>query len=140
VNVEVSADDRAFLARFAACELNKEEFRHVDHVRLGWILLAEAPLLTALLRFRLLLKAFATHHGVPGLYNETITCFYMLLICECMGPMDSACTWERFKEMNPELFSYPKALLEKYYPDGSAFSAAAKASFILPETASAEAA
>jgi len=109
-------------------------------VRLGWILLAEAPLLTALLRFRMLLKAFAAHHDVPGLYNETITCFYMLLICERMGRMDGACTWERFKEMNPELFSYPKALLRKYYPDGIAFSASAKASFILPETASAEAA
>jgi len=138
--VHISADDRAFLARFAACELSKEEFRHSDHVRLGWILLAEAPLLTALLRFRMLLKAFAAHHDVPGLYNETITCFYMLLICERMGRMDGACTWERFKEMNPELFSYPKALLRKYYPDGIAFSASAKASFILPETASAEAA
>lgn len=138
--MHISADDRAFLARFAACELSKEEFRHSDHVRLGWILLAEAPLLTALLRFRMLLKAFAAHHDVPGLYNETITCFYMLLICERMGRMDGACTWERFKEMNPELFSYPKALLGKYYPDGIAFSASAKASFILPETASAEAA
>lgn len=138
--MDVAAEDRAFLARFAACELRKEEFRHADHVRLGWILLAQAPLLTALLRFRVSLKAFAAHHGVPGLYNETITCFYMLLIREHMERMGGAHAWERFKEMNPELFSYPKALLESYYPGGIAFSEQAKQAFLLPVTTSAEAA
>ena len=140
MNVDVSAEDRAFLARFSACDLPKEEFRHADHVRLGWILVAEAPLLTALLRFRALLKAFAAHHGVPGLYNETITCFYMLLICECVGRMDGAHSWERFKEANPEPFGYPKALLESYYPGGAAFSEQAKQAFLLPMPLSAEAA
>ena len=136
----VTDEDQAFLARFTACALSKEEFRHVDHVRLGWILLMQAPLLTALLRFRVLLKAFAAHHGVPGLYNETITCFYMLLICECMGRMDGAHDWMRFKEANPELFGYPKALLENYYPGGTAFSEEAKRVFMLPTPLPAEAA
>jgi hypothetical protein len=138
--MRISDEDRAFLTRFSTYTLSKEEFRHADHVRLGWILLAQAPLLTALLRFRVLLKAFAVHHGVPGLYNETITCFYMLLICECMARMGGAHGWERFKEANPELFSYPKALLENYYPGGAAFSTTARVNFLLPESPSAEAA
>lgn len=125
--MDIAVEDRVFLARFSVCALSKEEFRHADHIRLGWILLAQAPLLTALLRFRTLLMAFAVHHGVPGLYNETITCFYMLLIREHMERMGGAHSWERFKETNPQLFSYPKALLESYYPGGAAFSAAAQA-------------
>lgn len=138
--MRISEEDRGFLARFGALTLPKEEFRHTDHVHLAWILLAEAPLLAALLRFRHLLKAFAVHHGVPGLYNETITCFYLLLIRERMEGMDAGHGWEEFRTANPELFGYPKALLDSYYPGGGAFSEAAKRAFLLPEPAPAEAA
>jgi hypothetical protein len=140
MSVRISDEDRSFLRRFIACAVPKEEFRHADHVRLAWILLAEEPLLTALLRFRALLKAFAQHHGVPGLYNETITCFYMLLICERMEAMDNGTGWEEFRAAEPKLFSYPKALLESYYPGGTAFSEQAKHAFLLPSVPSAEAA
>ena len=135
--MRVSQEDRAFLARFTSLTLPKEQFRHAEHVRLAWILLSEAPLLAALLRFRILLKAFAAHHGVPGLYNETITCFYLLLISE---RMETTHGWEEFRATNPQLFGYPKALLEGYYPGGAAFAEAAKRAFLLPEPAPAEAA
>jgi len=138
--MRISDEDRVFLNRFTACVVRKEEFRHLDHVHLAWILLADDSLLTALLRFRALLKAFAAHHGVPGLYNETITCFYMLLIRDCMEQMGGTHGWESFKEANPELFCYPKTLLESYYPGGVAFSEQAKHAFLLPLVSSAEAA
>jgi hypothetical protein len=130
----MSPTDREFLARFVACEFPKQEFHHAEHVRLAWILLSEAPLLDALLEFRRLLKAYAAHNGVPGLYNETITCFYMLLIRERMESIDANLGWEAFRAAQPELFSHPKALLERYYPGGTAFSPAAKQSFLLPES------
>jgi len=133
--MRITAEDRTFLERFTACETPKEEFRHADHVRLAWLLLAEAPLLPALLRFRTLLKAFAARHGATGLYNETITCFYMLLIAEAMQGMDPHHGWKGFRAAQPGLFGYPQALLERYYPAGLAFSPAAKASFLLPEGA-----
>lgn len=131
--MRVASEDRAFLERFTACDIPKEGFRHADHVHLAWLLLAEAPLLPALLRFRSLLKAFAAHHGATGLYNETITCFYMLLIAEAMQGMDPDHGWGDFRTAQPGLLGYPKALLERYYPAGLAFSPAAKASFLLPE-------
>ena len=128
----LSADDRRFLARFSDCTLPKEEFHHAEHVRLAWILLTEAPLLATLLRFRTLLKAYAAHIGAAAIYNETITCFYLLLIRERMEAMAPDHGWEGFRAANPELFGYPKALLEKYYPGGLAFSPEAKAAFLLP--------
>ena len=130
--ISVSDADRAFLARFAAGTLPKEGFRHADHVRLAWILLAEAPLMSALLRFRTLLKAFAAHHQVPGLYNETITCFYLLLIRERMDRLDPDHDWSAFRAANPDLFSAPKTFLEHWYPQGAAFLPQAKRSFQLP--------
>ena len=125
--------DREFLTRFTACDIPTEDFHHAEHVRLAWLLLTEAPLLTALLEFRRLLKAYAAHHGVPGLYNETITCFYMLLIRERMEATDVGTDWEGFRAAEPGLFEQPKVLLERYYPGGIAFSPAAKLSFLLPE-------
>ncbi|HEU5399402.1 MAG TPA: hypothetical protein VFV77_08960 [Gammaproteobacteria bacterium] len=131
--MRIASEDRMFLERFTACETPKEGFRHADHVRLAWLLLAEAPLLPALLHFRSLLKAFAAHHDATELYNETITCFYMLLIAEAMQAMDPDHGWEEFRTTQSGLLGYPKALLEHYYPGGLAFSPAARGSFLLPE-------
>ena len=136
----ISTEDRAFLVRFSDRSLPEAEFHHAEHVRLAWILLAEAPLMAALLQFRALLKAYAAHIGAAGIYNETITCFYLLLIRERMEAMNPCHGWEQFRSANPELFGYPKALLERYYPGGLAFSAQAKAAFLLPEPPAAEAA
>ena len=136
----ISTEDRVFLARFSDLSLPEAEFHHAEHVRLAWILLAEAPLMAALLRFRALLKAYAAHIGASGIYNETITCFYLLLIRERMEAMERGHGWQEFRTANPELFGYPKALLERYYPGGAAFSPAAKVAFLLPERLSAEAA
>ena len=96
----------------AACELRKEEFppRWITRGSRLDTCFAPAPLLTALLRFRVSLPAYAAHHGVPGLYNETITCFYMLLIRECIAThgghhrLGSA-----FWKMNPSLFRLSRA-------------------------------
>ena len=133
--MQVEHEDRAFLARFAAGEFPKPEFRHAEHVRLAWILLAERPLLEALLGFRTLLKAFALQHGADGLYNETVTCFYMLLIREHMDRLPAGHGWTEFRAAHPDLFGYPKALLERYYPGEAAFSAEAKARFLMPHSA-----
>lgn len=131
--MRITAEDRAFLRRFGAGEMPKQEFHHAEHVRLAWLLLAEAPLLQALLRFRALLKTFAARHGADGLYNETITCFYMLLIREHMDRLPPDHGWVEFQAAHPALFGYPKALLERYYPGAGAFSAEAKVRFLLPQ-------
>ena len=135
--MRLTTEDRRFLARFSDLSLPEEEFHHAEHVWLAWILLAEAPLLAALLRFRTLLKAYAAHIGAAAIYNETITCFYLLLIRERMEAMEVDHGWEAFRAANPELFGYPKALLEKYYPGGLAFTPEAKAAFLLPTPAQA---
>jgi hypothetical protein len=120
------------MLRFADLSLPKERFDHGEHVHLAWALLASRPLLAAMRAFRSQLQAFAAHHGATGLYNETITCFYLLLIRERMDALEPGHDWPAFRTAHPDLFSHPKPFLERWYPGGAAFAPEAKASFRLP--------
>jgi hypothetical protein len=120
------------LGRFTALTYPKQDFHHAQHLELAWTLLAERPLLGAMQEFRRLLQVFAAHHGAQGLYNETITCFYLLLIRERMDGLDPSHDWPAFRAANPDLFTSAKAFLEPWYPQGAAFLAEAKQSFRLP--------
>src|SRR5262249_61516758 len=73
-------EDRDFVAAFEAGTLPNEAFHHRDHVRLAWLYLRELPPAQALTRFTEGLRRFAAVHGKPGLYHETITWAYLLLI------------------------------------------------------------
>ena len=57
-------------------------FHHADHIRLAFEYLARFPTSECLQRFSAALKSFATTHGKPQLYHETITWAYLLLIRE----------------------------------------------------------
>ena len=120
------------LERFSDLSYPKQDFHHAQHLELAWTLLAQRPLLGAMREFRRLLQAFAEKHGAEGLYNETITCFYLLLIRERMDGLGPDHDWSLFRETNPDLFSPPKAFLERWYPAGKAFRPQAKRSFQLP--------
>ena len=130
--MRVGESERELLRRFTDLSLPKEAFNHAEHVRLAWTLLAEEPLLAAMQRFRALLRAFADRHGATGLYNETITCFYLLLIRERMDRLCPGHGWADFSTANPDLFGPPKAFLERWYPGAAAFQADAKLAFRLP--------
>jgi hypothetical protein len=126
-------DDDTLLRLFESCELPNTQFKHAEHIRVAWTLLSRHPLLDALQRFRSDLKAYAAHNRVPGLYNETVTCFYLLLIRERMDSMTHGSDWQAFGEANPDIFAYPKVFLEAYYPAGLAFTEQAKQVFLLPQ-------
>jgi hypothetical protein len=130
--MRVSAREQELLRQFADLSYPKAAFDHAEHVRLAWTLLAERTLFEAMLRFRQLLRAFAAHHGATGLYNETITCFYLLLIRERMDLLGLDQDWDGFRAANPDLFGPPKPFLERWYPGAQAFSPEAKQSFRLP--------
>lgn len=131
--MRVTAAERELLEQFAALSYPLEFLDHAEHVRLAWTLLAEQPLLGGISSFRRLLRAYAEHHGADAKYNETITCFYLLLIRERMDRLDANHSWNEFRIANPDLFGSSKAFLEHWYPDGAAFSPEAKAAFCLPE-------
>ena len=130
--MRVTDAERDLATQFAALSYPLESFGHAEHVRLAWTLLAEHPLLSAMRTFRRLIVAYATHHDAAENYNETVTCFYLLLIRDRMERLDANHSWEEFQLVNPDLLGPSKAFLESWYPEGAAFTAEAKAAFRLP--------
>jgi hypothetical protein len=128
-------NDHDFVDAFEACAIAATDFHHADHVRLGWIYLRAHPLIEAIERFTTSLQRFASHHGVPGLYHETITWAYLLLIHERMQRKDVQKDWEFFRAANPDLFDRRPSILERYYAPETLNSDLARRIFILPDAA-----
>ena len=63
--------------RLERCLLEKNEFHHRDHLAVAVVYLYAAGFEAAAERMRASLKRFAAHHGVSGLYHETLTRFWL---------------------------------------------------------------
>lgn len=119
-----------FVQRFEDATLPTDAFRHRDHVRLAWLYLKRYPALEALTRFAEGLKRFASAHGHPGLYHETITWAFLFLIRERMADEE---TWEEFAAKNPDLLTWKPSVLDRYYEKETLFSDRARRIFVLPD-------
>jgi 2'-5' RNA ligase len=127
--------DDELVRSFEDCTLANSAFHHRDHVRLAWIYLGRHPALEALARFVEGLQRFATFHGHPGLYHETITWAFLFLIHERMadapgGPGNES--WEEFAARNPDLFAWSPSILDRYYDAETLRSERARKVFVLP--------
>jgi len=63
--------------RLERCLLAKNEFHHRDHLAVAVAYLYAGDFTSAVERMRASLTRFASHHGVSGLYHETLTCFWV---------------------------------------------------------------
>jgi hypothetical protein len=125
-------DDRDFMAAFEGGTLPNESFHHRDHVRLAWLYLKELPPAQALTRFTEGLRRFAAIHGKPGLYHETITWAYLLLIRERMAVSEEG-EFEAFATANPDLLTWKPSVLARYYREETLGSELARRVFLLPD-------
>ena len=125
--------DRELIEQFENCTLPLESFHHGEHVRVAFLYLSEHPVLDSLERFSESLRRFAGRHGKAGLYHETITWAYMLLVRERMARAGSEQTWREFQETNADLFDRERSILRKYYREETLKSELAKRTFVLPD-------
>ena len=121
------------IERFENGTLPAESFRHGDHVRMAFEYFCKFPLLEVLERFPAALTRFAARHGKPGLYHETITWAFLLLIRERMARMGGRPTWEEFAKTNGDLLAKKETVLKKYYSEEMLKSALARETFLLPD-------
>src|SRR4051812_6267430 len=126
-------NDQDFVTAFEACALPGEGFHHRDHVRLAWLYLQEMPPSAALVRFTEGLKRFAEFQGKPGLYHETITWAYLLLIRERMARAEEEGTFEAFAAANPDLLTWKPSILTSYYQAETLGSELARRVFVMPD-------
>lgn len=126
-------NDRDFLEAFEAGTLPEERFHHPDHVRAAWLLLREESPVAALARFSSALKRFAAAKGKTGLYHETITWAYVLLINERVQRAGGGLEWEEFASANPDLLTWRPSVLDRYYRPETLGSELARSVFLLPD-------
>jgi hypothetical protein len=126
------ADDALFAA-FEGGDLAPGSFHHRHHVRLAWILLERHPVLDVLARFAEGLRRLAASAGKPGLYHETITWAYVLLVSE-RRVEPGAEEWPAFAARNPDLLAWKPSVLEaRYYREETLWSDRARQTFVLPD-------
>jgi len=118
---------------FESCTLPSDSFHHRDHVKMAFLYLQKYQPLEALDHFSSALIRFATAHGKPNLYNETITWAFLLLIRERIARTNSPETWSEFSATNTDLLRWDNNILLKYYRPETLTSELAKRVFLFPD-------
>ena len=125
--------DDALLRAFEDGTIPPGSFRHRHHVRTAWVVLERRPVLEALARFTAGLRRLAAAAGKPGLYHETITWAYVLLVNERRAA-GGAGGWPAFAARNRDLLAWKPSVLEaRYYREETLWSDRARATFVLPD-------
>ena len=125
--------DEEFMARFENGGLAGESFHHADHVKMAFLYLSRYPALEALERFSGSLVRFAEAKGKPGLYHETITWAFLLLIRERMARAGDPQSWAQFAANNTDLLNWKENILQKYYRAETLSSDLARRTFLFPD-------
>ncbi len=108
-------------------------FHHRDHVRVAFAYVSSLPFPEAAARFTAALKRFAAKQGKPGLYHETITWAYLLLICERIARAGRVQTWEEFADRNRDLLIWKGGILSRFYRQETLDSDLARSTFVFPD-------
>ena len=126
-------DDKALIDAFEAGDEPDGGFHHREHVRVAWYYLQQAPFTEALVRFSHNLRRFAAARGKPGLYHETITTAYLLLINERLDGDDRNLSWTAFAERHADLLTWKPSALDRYYRPETLLSDRARRTFVMPD-------
>ncbi|HEY7406419.1 MAG TPA: hypothetical protein VIB39_23025 [Candidatus Angelobacter sp.] len=119
--------------RLERCLLAKNEFHHRDHLAVAVVYLNAGDFSSALERMRATLTRFAAHHGVAGLYHETLTCFWLQQV-EMRLDRD-ICLRESVEKIQSELID--KELPFAFYSRERINSAEARKMWLQPDLESA---
>ena len=118
--------------RFVDTTLPADQFHHQQHVHVAWMFVTKYGMPAALGEFSTAIKRFADAKGATGLYHETITWAFLLLIADRQArtPAD---TWEVFERENQDLLTWKPSILERYYSKELLASDLAKRAFLMPD-------
>jgi hypothetical protein len=115
--------------RLERCLLGKEAFHHRDHLAVAVAYLYTSNLETSMDRMRSSLKRFAAHHGVTGLYHETLTRFWLQQVEQRLDR--SQCLEQSVRRTHEQLSD--KNLVFGYYSRERIESKEAKETWLKPD-------
>lgn len=120
------------LEQFVDTTLPADQFHHQQHVQVAWLFVRRYGMPAALGEFTAAIKRFADAKGATGLYHETITWAFLLLIAERQA-RTSADTWETFANANADLLTWKPSILNQYYSKELLASDLARRTFVMPD-------
>ena len=126
------ASDAELLEGFVSTALPADQFHHEQHVRVAWLFVRNHGMPAALGEFTTAIKRFADAKGAHGLYHETITWAFLLIIAERLARQPAA-TWEVFADANNDLLSWKPSVLSRYYSPELLRSDLARRAFVMPD-------
>jgi hypothetical protein len=98
-------NDREFLKAFHESTLSSEDFRHFGHLRLAWLVLRRHLLEDALPLLSGGIRQYASSKGASGMYNETLTQFWVRIVNHSILTNPSAQEFEQFINTFPILLN-----------------------------------
>jgi hypothetical protein len=122
----------AELAAFLHGEIDARDFRHADHVRMAFEVLARHPFLEAAAAVSGALKTMARRAGSPDAYHETVTLAFLAVIGERRAA-GAFSDYEAFAAANPDLLD--KTVLTRWYGPHKLRGETARRVFVLPDPA-----
>ena len=120
------------LDKFIDTTLPSDQFHHQQNVQVAWLFVRKFGMPRALSEFTKALKRFADAKGATGLYHETITWAFLLLIAERQARCGAA-SWDDFVAMNADLLVWKPSILEQYYSRATLNSDLARRVFVFPD-------
>ena len=124
--------ETVLLQRFVDTTLPAGDFHHQQHVQVAWLFVQKHGMPAALGEFTAAIKRFADAKGATGLYHETITWAFLLLIADRQARNPTA-TWQAFEGANPDLLVWKPSILERYYSKELLASDLARRAFVMPD-------
>lgn len=118
--------DDALLQAVRDCDYPIGDFRHLDHLRLGWILLHRMDAASAADEAATLIRSLGLHHGKGHAYHETITRAWMWLLAT-----HDEHSFEEFLSQNQNRIS--KGLLNEFWSSEVLDSVEARSSWVDPD-------
>lgn len=124
-------DDELYEA-FTSTLLPADQFHHEQHVRVAWLFVRRYGMPAAIGEFSEAIKRFAAAKGAHGLYHQTITWAFLLIIGE-RHARQPAETWPAFAAAHPDLLAWKPSVLDRYYSKEALASDLARRAFVMPD-------
>ena len=118
--------------RFVDTTLPADQFHHEQHVQVAWLFVRQYGMPAALSEFSAAIKRVADAKGATGLYHETITWAFLLMIADRQA-RKPAVTWDEFEAAHPDLLTWKPSILNRYYSKELLASDLARRTFLMPD-------
>ncbi len=129
---QFTRDEEIFVQQFQNCSLPAEQFDHLGHIRLTFLMLQRYPQEIATEKVLTGIKAYAASLGAKDKFHKTLSWFMVQLIASRMTTQ-AGTNWADFTTNNPDIIYDNKALVLQYYQADRLHSDKARNSILYPD-------